>query len=78
MYPQEGVANGPSKTLDLENFSWISRISQSRFFLAIMCLSQSRFFNENVRVSIFRKVKSGLPVFDSFVYKFLLTTSCRH
>ena len=42
-----GVVNGPSKLWVSQNFSQISRVSQSRF-LAVMCVSQSRFLYERV------------------------------
>jgi len=46
------VANGPSKTLGLAKFCRISRVLQSRF-LAVMCISESRFFCEAVLESRF-------------------------
>ena len=51
------MANGPLNLWVSQNFSQISRVSQSRFFLAVMCLSQSQFIMKRLEVSIFFKGK---------------------
>jgi len=40
-----------------QNFSRISRVSQSPFFLAVMCVSQSKNERSSLGVSTFIKVK---------------------